>query len=455
MTRLLHGSVVLALCAALMSCGDPTADLRGGPSRIVADPSALFLAQGETKNVTVRVLDDQGNELSEPVSITSFAPTLVTVSIDSGFLPGTDTTTAGQIPDPTRTRLIVTGVGRDSGSVVLSAGGVLDTLPVRVLPVATEFDATFSNQTPALGETVTVTAPAGFSFAADSGLTFAAGPTPIVVARAADGSSLTFLPGPNTVGKATFQGVVPSYAPALILPFTTNDTIATPVVDTLDATFSSTTPAQNQYVVLTPPAGFHFTDSAAVSMAGTSLPIFSRGASGSSITFLPAPGSFGVVKVDSVLVDVVPQFPLSLPVRDTIVVGPLAAVAGTGSTATAPAITLAAPGGTAGFFDAATFTAPDITFDGGVAAQYYKFTPTTTAVTITMDVQGPGADTDVDIVLCSDAACSDGGDFTAAATGQPETGTFTVTAGTTYYIAVVLFLGTPPGATGISLTISQ
>jgi hypothetical protein len=190
-------------------------------------------------------------------------------------------------------------------------------------------------------------------------------------------------------------------------------------------------------------------------MAGTSLPIFSRGASGSSITFLPVPGSFGVVQVDSALVDVVPQFPLSLPVRDTIVVGPLAAVAGTGSTATAPVITLAPPGGTAGFFDAATFTAPDITADGGVAAQYYKFTPATTAVTITMDVQGAGVDTDVDIVLCSDAACSDGGDFTAAAALQPETGTFTVTAGTTYYLAVVLFLGTPPGATGISLTISQ
>ena len=444
MTRLRIGPVVLAVCVAALSCGDPTSNLRNGAARIVADPTALFLAQGEKKAVTVRVLDEQGNELADPVQISSFDPALVDVTIDSTYLPGTDTTSPGPIPSATRTRMLITGVGRNSGVVVITAGDQTLNLPVRVLPVVSEFDATFSNQAPALGETVTLTAPAGFHFDPDSGLTFASGPLPINVSVAADGSSLTFLPGPNTSGSATIAGVIPTYAPTLRLSVTTIETLATPIVDTLDATFSPTrAPAQNQNVVVTAPAGFQFTPTAALSVNGQAPIIVSRAPDGSSITFLPQPGSAGSVKVDSILISALPQFPLSLPIRDTIATAPLGPVLGGETTASAAAIPLGLPGETAGFFDAGAFTGADITTDGGDGAQYYKFTLGAAAtVNITLDavLADPSAD-DVDLVLCSDAACSTP-NLIGATGATPESATYTLAAGT-YYIAAVLFGGVP------------
>lgn len=446
MNRLCHGTVVLVACVTALSCGDPTGDLRGNPERLSAEPASLFIDQGATQQVTVRVIDEQGNELAAPVTDIVVSPVgLVDVSIDSTFLVGTDTTSPGVIQS-TRTRLTVTGVDRAAGIIIVTAGGLSDTIPVRVLPVATEFDAVFSNQAPALGDPVTLTAPAGFSFTDSSAITVAVGPAPIVTAAA--GSTLTFLPGPNTAGKATVTNVVPAYAPALSLDFTTVDTIGTPVIDSLSATLSTTAPAQNQQITVTAPAGFTFQPAAAVSVAGVAGVVNARAVDGSSITFQAAPGSIGHVVADSVLITALPQFPLSLPTRDSIIAAPLAPLAGTASTATGP-IT-AAPG--AGFgaviYDAGTFTAPDITGDGGLAAQYYRIT-VAQAGDYTFSTNWDGT-SDIDAVLCFDAACA-GGAFAGPGNTHPEVGTLTLAPGT-YYLGVVLFAGTAPTQITVNIT---
>ena len=82
-------------------------------------------------------------------------------------------------------------------------------------------------------------------------------------------------------------------------------------------------------------------------------------------------------------------------------------------------------------------TSPPI---GGTGAQYYKFTPAEDG-DYTFSVELGQCRSDVDVVLCTDATCSDGGDFSGggATTAQPEEPVYTLTGGTTYYIAVVLF----------------
>jgi hypothetical protein len=448
MNRLCHGTVVLVACVTALSCGgDPTGDLRGDPERLSAEPSSIFIDQGVTQAVTVRALDEQGNELLAPVTAIAVNPAgLVDVTIDSTYLVGTDTTAPGVIAS-TRTRLSVTGVNRAAGTVTVTAAGLTLDIPVRVLPVATEFDATFSNQLPALTEQVTITAPAGFIFTDSSVVSFAGAAATIPIGHTEN--TVTFLPGPNTVGKATITNVVPAYAPALALDFTTVDTIATPVIDTLDAVLSTTAPTAGQPILMTAPAGFIFQPAAAVSVAGIAAIVNDRAVDGTSITFQIAPGTVGAVGVDSALLTALPQFPLSLPVRDTIVAAPLAPLAGTGSTATAPNTNAPGPGLSVAIFDVGAFTAPDITGDGGLGAQYYKVTITEEA-DYTFTTDWPGAADDVDAVLCFDAACSDGV-FAGTGIDHPEVGTLTLTPGT-YYLGVVLFEGLPQASITVTIT---
>lgn len=445
MNRLCHGTVVLVACVAALSCGDPTGDLRGSPTRVTSDPSTLFIDQGVTEGVTIRVLDEQGNELEAPVDNIAVAPAgMVTVAIDNTFLPGTDTTTPGAIP-ATRTRLNVTGAQLTAGTITVTAGGLDLAIPVRVLPVATEFDATFSNQAPVIGEPVTITAPAGFTFTDSSVVTFAAD-TPAVTAVA--GNLLTILPGANVVGKATITNVVPGYAPGLSLDFTTVDTMATP--RGLPVVLSTTTPAQNQIVTMTAPAGFTFQPTATVSLGGLPGVVTSRAPDGSSLNFQVWPGKIDAAVIDSVLVTAVPGFPLSLPTFDTLTTAAAAPLAGNGATATGPVLPIPAVGASQATYDDATFTAADISGDGGVGAQYYKIVlgaPATLTITVASDNAVP----DLDAVLCSDAVCS-APDFSLASTAHDEGGTVLLPAGTTF-LAVVNFDG--GAADAIAITISQ
>jgi hypothetical protein len=447
---------VLAVWLAGSSCGDPTSNLRSGPDRVTADPSSITLDQGESQDVIIRVLDEQGNELASTVTDVAINPAgLVNASIDSSFLAGTDTTGTSQIPEPTRTKLVVVGGSLAAGTITVTASGKQLVIPVRVIPVATEFAATFSNQVPAIGEQVTVTAPAGFTFTDTSVVTFT-GVAP-AINTAIGGNTLTFLPSPNSSGKATITNIVPSYAPTLSLDFTTVDTIGvTPRVDTLLATYSTTTPASSQPVTVTAPAGFRFQPTAAVSVAGIAAIINSRAVDSSSITFQVTPGTIGPVKIDSTLVMAAPQFPLSLPTRDSLVAAPLAPLAGTGSTGSAPNTNAPGLGLAAAIFDVGGFTANDIVGDCDAScpskAQYYKLT-ITEAGDYTVSLDWDNADTDLDGFLCNDAACSapqllgSGGD-------HPEVTSFTALTPGTYYIDAVLFdnIGPVPGTVTITIT---
>ena len=443
MNRLYHGMAVLVLSLAATSCGDPTGDLRGNIDRLLATPSAITLDQGATQNVIVRAVDEQGNELVAPVEgITVNPGDVVTVTIDSTFLAGTDTTGEKLIPTPTETRLVVTGVSRNAGTITVSAGGKSLDIPVRVIPVATEFDATFSNQTPALAEQVTLTAPAGFSFTDSSVVSFSAVANPIVTSLAPDGSSITFLPPANAVGHATVTNVVPAYAPGFSLQFTTVDTMATPAFDSLDAVFSTTTPASSQQVTITAPAGFKFQPTTGISVAGIDAIVNSRAADSSSIVFQIAPGTAGPVSIDSAVITVLPQFPISILARDTLVAAPLTALGGTDDPGSAPNFNAPGAGGSAAIFDQPDFTA---TVD-----HFYQLTVTEAGdYTITTDWS---IGSDVDQILCNDAACS-APDFTAATGAQPESATYTLTPGT-YFILVEDFGGDAAGAT-VTITIDH
>lgn len=201
-----------------------------------------------------------------------------------------------------------------------------------------------------------------------------------------------------------------------------------------------------------------FTDSSAVVFDSGAAIITDLAADGSTITFLPPPAATSAGLVSHVSTSYLPAVNVSLTTNVPVVVSPtITAKPNTGSPATAPDITA-----TPAFFDVGTFTGADITDDGGLGAQYYKLTVAAAAgdtipVTIRMDAQRIAAGTDMDLVLCSDVTCSDGGDFSALGSFdpllQPEEATYSLVAGT-YYIAVVFFAGTTPPPS-ISLQVIQ
>ncbi len=220
MKRLLCGSVVLAASLVLVSCkGDPTSDFRGTPTRILAEPSSIFLDQGADADVIVTLLDDQGDPLPGAFEVTAQGNG-ITVVKNEAFLG----TTVG-VPLESQAQFIVTaGATPMASSFTLTSGELSIEVPVKVTPTDLP-SAVFSNPTPAVNEPVTVTAE-GYTFLPEAAISF--GDTPQLV-LANDGASLTFLPFPSTAGTALIDNIAPNFLPTT--PFSLETTAELTVPD--------------------------------------------------------------------------------------------------------------------------------------------------------------------------------------------------------------------------------
>jgi hypothetical protein len=347
MTRSKCGLLLLLAAGAGACGGDPTESFREAGQKIVTDPSVVFVNQGASVFVVAQLQDNQGNQLTTDFGTANVA-SQISVITDTSFLATTNGTTL-----KTRERFVVTGLAPGAASFEITSGGVTDTVPVSVIPTA--IAATFSNASPALNEPVTITLPAGYTFGADATLESALGPG-IVQSVAADGTSLTAIIPPGSVGPVTLGGLAADFLPGLPLTL--------PSIDS-------------------------------VSASATGLP-------------------------------------------------------GTDAATTAPELPVPALGETVSLLDAGTFTGADITGDGGLAlAQYYKITVADSGA-YTIATSWPGV-ADVDEVLCFDVACSADPAFDGASANNPESATFDLDAGT-YYLGIVLFAGGAPPYFQLSLT---
>jgi hypothetical protein len=102
-----------------------------------------------------------------------------------------------------------------------------------VLPLT--LAATFSNNAPDVFAPVTLTAPAGFSFAPD--VTINVGSTAAIIQSvAADGSSVDLIPLPGSDGTATVDGVIVNSSPQFLFTMGTVQTITVPPLEPLAGT---------------------------------------------------------------------------------------------------------------------------------------------------------------------------------------------------------------------------
>ena len=199
-------------------------------------------------------------------------------------------------------------------------------------------------------------------------------------------------------------------------------------------------------MTITLPTDYTFTADAAVTTDAGDGFVESISADMTAITAVIPPGSTGAATLTGLSASFLPGVPLTLPTVDEVAA--VGTPIGGDSPAAAPDITTPALDATTTFFDAGGFTGADISGDGGVGAQYYKFT-VTEAGSYSFSTSWPGA-ADVDAVVCFDPACSDGA-FVGASADNPEEGSATLDPGTYYYVAV-LFAGTPPPFVRLDLT---
>jgi hypothetical protein len=248
----------------------------------------------------------------------------------------------------------------------------------------------------------------------------------------------------QTSARFEVTGLAPASTSFEVVAGGATGTIPVRVVPTsFAATVSNPTPAPNEPVTITLPSGFKFAAGAGVSTDQGAGIVQSFSTDSTALVAVLPVGSTGPVTLDSVQVSFLPGVTLGgIPTDATVTIAATPA-AGTGSTATAPDLPVPALGATTGFFDVGTFTAADVTVDGGVGAQYYRLV-ITEAGDYTITTNWPATSTaDIDAIQCPSSGCAGASTFVGSGLTHPEQGLLTLTPGT-YFLAVVLFAGAAP-----------
>ncbi|HXI20015.1 MAG TPA: hypothetical protein VNH46_02970 [Gemmatimonadales bacterium] len=343
---------MLAAVIGVLSCkGDPTSDLRNGVDHLLADPGALFADSGATKNVVVTAVDAQGNLLGTHFALGTVGAGITVVEDDSFNLVYDNNGNLVRPSDPTRARYIVTTtVNTASTSFTVTAGGKSITIPVRVLPASVP-SPTVSNNTPGLGDTVTMTLPAPFIFLPTTGIViFNATDTSAaaVVNISADGRTIFFVPRPGiATSNVAISGFGLDYAPTAA-GFNSDaiGTIATPALPTI--TFAPTTAAEGDTITATSTGPFRFTATSATTVSGgahsTAVAVSTDS---TQLKFIIGPSSSGTLSVSGLEISGAPALGkftltagatvLTTPASPNVTIAPTTGVAGDTITVTAPA----------------------------------------------------------------------------------------------------------------------
>jgi len=232
--------VGVLLFGAVASCkGDPTADLRGGPSRIDFNPNLMFVDSGDTRSIVVTVRDQQLNPVSSPVTVTTTAPGIFTVAID----------TSSPSADGARFTYIVTANAPGEAKLVAATGGLSDTATIAVLLPA--LPLTISDTAPKAGATITVRSTPTHKFTAETEVLF--GETPGLNHYLNADSVVVVAPFGSSAGPLTLTNVSVSYHAGLVQDLPTTRTVVV-TGDLWPQTDSSYATAPDAFAILALPA---------------------------------------------------------------------------------------------------------------------------------------------------------------------------------------------------------
>jgi hypothetical protein len=311
----------------------------------------------------------------------------------------------------------------------------------------------FSSTTPALGDTVTMTAPAGYVFQTSTTVTFPVAAPPVITGLSADSTQLFLLVAPNTDTTAVVTNIIHNRLPQFPLTLFTTVAMQSPVIADFPATFVPDPAPVGDTVVVTAGAGFLFSDAATATFPGGAVDVTGFAADSTTMSVVLQPDVAdvtGPLTVAGVVASAAPQFELTIPTADSVTQSK-ENFAGTDDPGTAPVITIPSSGNTltitdGGPFDGGTFAAND--------SRFYTFTlaaSTTFDLTMTWtndrDLGAYFVDGAFTAIVASVDALGTG------AGGQPETGTVTLDAGT-YFLVANLFVPSDPVPAAYTIVIT-
>ncbi|HJR16853.1 MAG TPA: hypothetical protein VJ808_08360 [Gemmatimonadales bacterium] len=471
----------------------------------IANTSFTLNAGGQSLVVPVRVtpatveigISNPAPNWGDTITLTAPAGALFTDSSAVTFAGGPPGDVVSISPD--RTALTVVPGPNTAGAVsianttvsyneslnfTITSNGTVTSPPLTDLT-----GAVLSNPTPALGEVVTLTLPAGIKVLpvpllpdgsigvlADSGIVIQGATNPADVVVSADSSSISFVPAPNSDSVITIRGIVPSVLPQFPQILSTPiDTVAqvalvkltSPAIDSLAAGFSDVAPDILEDITVTAPAGFTFsrdslfvpteegTDTipriVAFTWGGLEAVLQSIAADGKSAVITPLPGSNGHASISNVIVDAAPQFRLTLPATVPLVVPPITPLEGTETPTTAPEITVPGVGASITVTDAGSFGYSAPTQFGAVPARLYKIL-LPGPVSLSVELDWPTGE-DMGVYYFAADGVTEVGTFADAGFDgdAPETSTSVLAAGT-YYVAVVNWSASSPPVFQLTLS---
>jgi hypothetical protein len=410
MHRYIRGLMLAAAAGVVWGCGDdPLAEGAGDNLQLVGDPTALFITAGDLERMVVELKDAQGTSVQTTFAISNVSSG-ISVEVDESFVPVFSPDGELLPPtSPTRVRLNITAANIPPSieSFDVTAEGQTRSFTVQITPA--DMAATFSTLTPGIGEVVTATPSSGLLFTADTEVLFSGFPNAIVTDVAADGSQISFIVVPGSVGTPSFSEVVTT-ALAPNVTFTvpaTSEITSAPLV----AVFSDPTPDAGQAVTVSA-AGFKFLPTTRVAIGSDTSANVAIAGDGSSLTFVPLPGVAGILRFVDIELTVLPGTPLLIPMDVFTVGGTVAAaIPGTDDGGTAPALDLPTVAGLSAVF----------TDQFNLVDQFYNFNVVADGhYTIKLYwAGGGGAGNDVDLLT------SEGNAFTTDNPESLDTGALT------------------------------
>ncbi len=445
MKQWLRSIVLLSIPVVAWACSsDPTGDNDGVAATIVATPQRAFVIQGATEPVNVRVIDGRGDAI--PATFTLTGPT-------SGAFTVTRDTTLRQLYDRdgilveatslTSVRYLVTANAFAKDSFRVDAAGLSRYIVVSSYP--TTLPATFSTNTPAVGQSVVITAPAGTFFRPTSTATVPGG-TVAILSRSADSSAVTIRVSPGSNGAVTFTNIGIRSDPTLSFSAPTVGTVTLAAVTTFPATASTTTPAGGAATTITAGAGFKFSPNSTISIGGVSAITTGISADSSVLTIRPIPGSTGSTVVTNGVAGGSAIGPVPTTIASITAGATAAKIAGTDALATAPQLIVATD------VASGVVSTPPFGFAGctaitpalGDPCDIYKVVTTTANVKVTATLNwNNNSDLGLYVLNSTGTAIPAGsGNADAGGTGSsghPETATLTFPTAGTYYLAVLRF----------------
>jgi hypothetical protein len=436
MNRLVRGSVILAAAAVSWACGGLDTDGIDATAELVADPSVVFVANTDSQAVFVEALNDLGQQLEGNFELSNVGAGLV-VNLDTTFAPR-----PGVENLPTRVRYFVKASSLTSfvnSSFTVTANGQSLVVPVLITP-DTLPGVTLSNGSPALGDTVQVTAPPGIRFTNETGITTPGDTTRRVVNAgiSADSTVLFILGGPGITAQALrFTNVQVTYNPGVNFTLNTDAVLTTPSLTTIPASFAPSNTTPNTPIVVTAP-NFKFFPTATATVGGLRAAVIGPTADSNSISIVPFPGVTGPVTFSNVALSFLTSVPITgIPSVNTVTVSAaLTPLTNTDDPIAAETILLPASGELV-IHDVGSFGSGDL-IGGGGDMQFIRFTlPTTRTLRITVNWNNSS---DIDFFMADGGFNNFVGSTSASATGaQPETQAVTDMPAGTYILMLVNF----------------